>query len=450
MKKVLSFIMTLVMLMTAAPAFAEDGGTDLSGLFGLFGNGGEGTDAAEGGNGLSGLLGLLGGGNEGEEGGLLTRLGGLLGDEEGFSFSSLLAPLLEKLRGLKNFRLSEAIAAIKQKLSQSGGLLKGLLEKITGGSVAADGAGVRKGMLGGSDGDAGTEGGDAGGLLDLLGGLAGGFSGDAEAREGGDSAGLLDLLGGLAGGSAGDAETGEGGDGAGLLDLLGGLTGGSAADGEGGDAGGLLDLLGGLMGGAYDEETGELDMDKLVEEYRKSPEYQDELARKEAVKAYLNEEYSEYEQGDEQIVSVLRVYKFPEDDPNLLFGYFNLNNYAADGKDLTLVSYAGSVKLLTLGKQEDGTFKVVEAVSAANAENTDDILAGMCDAYGVPEKELMDTLIWRDWNDLFEMCEFMKEHPEYERIEYMGEMKTPEELTAICDAAFAEAEEQMLAKQNQE
>ena len=42
MKKVLSFIMTLVMLMTAAPAFAEDGGTDLSGLFGLFGNGGEG------------------------------------------------------------------------------------------------------------------------------------------------------------------------------------------------------------------------------------------------------------------------------------------------------------------------------------------------------------------------------------------------------------------------
>ena len=393
MKKVLSLILTVVMLMTVAPSFAETAaeGEDLSSLLsGLLGDSGEGQEDG----GLGSLLsGLMGDGSEGEEGsGLGSLLGGLMGSLSGeggnFNLNELLEPVLEKLRSLKGTKLSLIADALKQKL----GTLK---EKL-------------------------------GGLGSMLGDLLSG-------AEGSEGSGLSALLSGLGGGTTRSSEGGEGAD---LSALLGGLFGGEGDGTEGGEGADLSSLLGLLFGGDSGED---FDIDKFIEDYTSSPEYQDYLLQREALKAYLNEEYGEtLEKGDVQIVTSSNVINFDNDTPNVEFGYFGLANYTVDGTDLKLLNFAGNVELLTYEKQEDGTFKVVDAIVAEDGDDRDDGIQKMCDAFGVTYQDYTECAMWTDWDEIQDLCEFLSEHPEYERIEYQGEMKTPEELSAIQENMLQE------------
>ena len=416
MKKILSLILAMVMMATAVAAFAETGSEvteeDLSSLLsGLMGGSGEGADESGLGDLLSGLMGgsgegadesglgdllsgLMGGSEEGAEGsGLGSLLGGLMsklsGGEGGFNLSSILQRLLErlakKLSSLKGGKLSEIIAALKQKLSSRFG-------------------GTSRNTEGGSDMD----------LSSLLNGLLGGLAGGSE--EGGESADLSALLGLLGGGSDESGDIGE----------------------EDMNA-----LLGLLLG----EENGEdFDLDAFLEAYRASPEYQEYLARFEARNVYLIEKHADLEKGDEQVVVPVDISNFEIDDPNREFGIYTLVNFAADGKDLKEVSRCSDVLLLTYEKQEDGTFKVVNVVIAEEGEGRDASIQAMCDAYGVPIDDYNDCADDLDYHEREYFIEFLENHPEYERIEYKGELKTLDELQAIQDAYWAEIEAMMKAQ----
>ena len=378
MKKFLSLILALAMLVTIVPAVAEsktttttteasaEAGKLESLLGGLLNGSGEST---EGGDLSSLLVGLLNSNGDSKEGsGLSSLLSGLFGgsDKGGFSLSSLLKPLMNKLKNLKGTRLSLIVSALKHKLSSL--------------------------------------------VNSLFSGLLGGIS--SRSTEGGESAGLSSLLGGLLGGSTEGTEGGEGFDLSGLLGLLGGS----------------------------EEDAEDFDLDAFLEEYRQSPEYLEYVARYTAIEDYLSEEYSKsLEQGDVQIYSIHDVWNMSDDaDPNLLFGYLALSNYKADGKGLKLMNYAGNVELLTIEKQDDGSFKVVNAIVADDGTDQAESIQKMCDIFGVTYEEYADTMLWSDYDQLAMLYDYLNEHSEYETIEYMGEMLTLEELNARMDAMSAE------------
>ena len=392
MKKLLSLFLAMAMLVTIVPAFAESTtktsattSSESSGLSSLFG-GLMGSEGKEGG--LGSLLGGLMSG-EGKEGGLSSLLGGIFGKD--FNLNALLQSLIQRLRSLKGAKLTMIITALKQKLN---------------------------------------------GLVSGLSGLFGSSSRSTEGSESGESAGLSSLLGLLGGMTEGS----EGGESADLSSLLGGLLGGATEESEGIDSAELLGLLSLL--GSEDGESSEsdFDLDAFLEEYMKTPEYQDFVAKYDAIQAHLLEEYAEgLEKGDVQIFDISDISSLTaETDPNKFFAYMSLSNYKVDGKDLKMMNYAGNVELLTLEKQADGTYKVLSYVVAEDGTEQAASIQKMCDEYGVTYDNYTEAIMWNDWSDLFEMVNYMKEHPEYERMEYMGEMKTLEELSTRLDTLFDE------------
>ena len=412
MKKILSLILALCMFLAVVPAVAEtaeevpaeDGG--LGGLSELLGGlGGEGSEG-----GLSDMLGgLLGGdGSEGSEGGLGSLFGGLMGklsDLGGsLNLSGLFSTLKEKLAGLKDVDLKAIIELLKGKLVGLKSSLSGLLGGLTGGS---DGT---------TKSAEGEEVGDLSALSGLLGGLLGGSDGTTESAEG-------------------EAGASESGDLSSLSGLLGGLLGGTG-EGESTDGSGAADLIGGILGSLTGDGTDAgSSFDKLIEEYYASPEYQDSLARDEALKVYLNEEYQDLlEAGDVQIISKNVVTGSEEGDPNVRLGYYGLANYTVDGTDLKLKNFVGNTELLTYAKQDDGTFKVVDAVVADEGEKAEASIEKMLETVGLTMDDYNTSMSMNTWSGLYDMVAFLDAHPEYERIEFQGELKTRDELDALADA----------------
>ena len=252
---------------------------------------------------------------------------------------------------------------------------------------------------------------------------------------------LKQKFGGLLSGITGGAEHGEG---AGLSSLLGGFLGGTEDGTEGGrDI--LPDILSSLFSGTANvpESSGSSStqeyFDGILDELHSTPEYQEELAREDALKAYLIEEYGELlEKGDEQIAAVSAVIIVGDGEKDQELGYFSLTSYTADGKDLKQAGYAGRPELLTFTRQEDGSFRVTGAAVAEEGEKQEDSLRKICDAYGIPFDSYLPRLLWKDYDEVSVLRDFLKEHPEYERMEYRGEMKTLEELEKIQDTLFGE------------
>ena len=172
MKKILSLILAIAMLLTVIPAVAENGTEEKGGL-----------------QSLPNGLGESGGGNSGDAGSLLSGLGSLLGggNGDGTNLSAMLKNLLQKAgKDLKGINVDAIVDMLKEKL---GGLLGG----------AAKGTGETGGEP------------DLNALTSLLGGL-GESSGENKegAATGEDNGQIMALLGSLLGGSTGNGAEGGG------------------------------------------------------------------------------------------------------------------------------------------------------------------------------------------------------------------------------------------------
>ena len=140
MKKILSLILAIAMLLTVIPAVAENGTEEKGGLQSL----------------LNGL-GESGGGNSGDAGSLLSGLGSLLGggNGDGTNLSAMLKNLLQKAgKDLKGINVDAIVDMLKEKL---GGLLGGAA-KGTGETGGEPDMNALTSLLGGSTGN-GAEGG---------------------------------------------------------------------------------------------------------------------------------------------------------------------------------------------------------------------------------------------------------------------------------------------------
>ena len=379
MKKFLSLILAIAMMMTIVPALAETG-TEAGGLSSLL-------------SGLGDSSGDSSGESSGDTSSLTGLLGGLLGGGSGLDLSTLGKTLVQKLKDklgdLKGVDLDAIVSGLKDKL---GGLL--------------------------------------GGLKDKLGGLTKSGTDETTTTETGESSGdmssLTSLLGGLGESSGETGATGETSD-ADILSLLGGLLGGSEGEGEG---------------------TEDIDLESFLESFKLSEEYQEYMARYAAIQEHLNLEHAEgLSAGDEQVMSLSEIYDSNvPDNPDVIFGLFTLMNYtkSEDGKELKALNSAGTVEILTLEKQEDGTFRVLEAATARDEDFEADLKV-LCETYGTTTATYEEAKKWQIFDLVADLYSFMANHPEYEKIEFQGEMLSAEDLDKKMEQTYNELEASMAA-----
>ena len=394
MKKLLSLILAIAMMMTIVPALAETG-TEAGGLSSLL-------------SGLGDSSGESSGDSSGDTSSLTGLLGGLLGGGSGLDLSALGKTLVQKLKdklgNLKGVDLDAIVSGLKDKL---GGLTKSGAEETT-------------------TTETGDSSGDMSSLTSLLGGL-GESSGETGATGETSDAGILSLLGGLLGGETGTTgETGSASDLEALM-MLGSLLGGSEGEGEG---------------------TEDIDLDSFLESFKLSEEYQEYMARYAAIQEHLNLEHAEgLPAGDEQVMSLSEIYDSNvPDNPDVIFGLFTLMNYkkSEDGKELKALNSAGSVEILTLEKQEDGTFRVLEAATARDEDFEADLKV-LCETYGTTTASYEEAKKWQIFDLVADLYSFMAGHPEYKKIEFQGEMLSAEDLDKMMEQTYNELEASVAA-----
>ena len=375
MKKFLSLILAIAMMMTIVPALAETG-TEAGGLSSLL-------------SGLGDSSGESSGESSGDTSSLTGLLGGLLGGGSGLDLSTLGKTLVQKLKDklgdLKGVDLDAIVSGLKDKL---------------------------------------------GGLKDKLGGLTKSGTEETTTTETGESSGdmssLTSLLSGLGESSGETGATGETSD-ADILSLLGGLLGGSEGEGEG---------------------TEDIDLESFLESFKLSEEYQEYVARYAAIQEHLNLEHAEgLPAGDEQVMSLSELYDSNvPDNPDVVFGLFTLMNYtkSEDGKELKALNSAGTVEILTLEKQEDGTFRVLEAATARDEDFEADLKV-LCETYGTTTATYEEAKKWQIFDLVADLYSFMANHPEYEKIEFQGEMLSAEDLDKKMEQTYNELEASVAA-----
>ena len=202
-----------------------------------------------------------------------------------------------------------------------------------------------------------------------------------------------------------------------------------------------------VMGLITDEE-GNIDLSTVLSligmfsgESSEGSTYMEEMNnRNETIHAYTIDRFKDtLEPGDVQVIGMLSILN--EDfDTHKTIAWISLANYTVEGSDLKLKNYASSVEYLEFEVDENLNFTVSEAVPAEEGENYSASVDALCERLGVSREKFDHDFnrIEIEWEETYQMMDLMEQHPEYERIEYQGEMKTADEIAAINETLMDE------------
>ena len=193
------------------------------------------------------------------------------------------------------------------------------------------------------------------------------------------------------------------------------------------DADTVTNLIGMLFGSGF----GTKESKESGENYSDTEEYQSYLAWNDAIDSFLIEHYSEGQESADVLIP--HSYLIGNDEGTIpdtfVLGGFGIEAFTADGTDLKMKYAAKDVLLLTLEQDEaTGVYKVVDCIQAEDGEKYADSVADMCAKYGVALDNFNASIAYRDWCDLMDLTMYLEEHPEVQRIEVQGELKTKEEI----------------------
>ena len=193
----------------------------------------------------------------------------------------------------------------------------------------------------------------------------------------------------------------------------------------------LKDIAGGLFGaltgrfGSGDIDFSELDA--LMEKYEALAAAEDDFI------LAVNSEIMET--GDVQLLS---TYPLGNNDDDLAgeevktLTYASVTNYTEDGTVLRIQSGGDSPILFTLvWNEESGTYTVKDAKETTEGEEFTASLQAMCDEVGADFNEALLDIEYAKAFHIGDMAEFLKDHPEYDGMEFQGEIKTADELEQI-------------------
>ena len=172
------------------------------------------------------------------------------------------------------------------------------------------------------------------------------------------------------------------------------------------------------------------------------------LRNREAVlQQYIIDEYKDaLEPGDVQMVCYTSISN-EDEDLRYVLGFFSLSNYTAEGKDLKLKNYMGNVEYLVFDMDEEFNFTLAEACQAEEGDEYSSSIDALCEKLHVSREDFdfANSALERDWEEATRMMYFLENHPEYERIEYYGELKTYDEMVQISDDLFGKIMEESFA-----
>ena len=244
-----------------------------------------------------------------------------------------------------------------------------------------------------------------------------------------------------------------------IADILYGIAGEKAASYLHGLIDGLFagdGLLSGLLS-SFVGDDGSLDFSNLGKMIEEVGQVYDQDALAIAVKdAILKANEDNYAPSEVSIPYYIDCATYtPETDENLvnILGDFWQENYDVEDGNLKFASGGEFVGVMTLEKQEDGTYVCKEIRLAAEGEDQAADLEAFCKEMGISTDDYFASVSLKDLVSLFEISEYIKDHPEYEKIEYLGELKSYDELatsyeTALKDlltVVFSEMSEEDLA-----
>ena len=187
--------------------------------------------------------------------------------------------------------------------------------------------------------------------------------------------------------------------------------------------------LGNLVG-ETDEGTGEEDWEAILAELMIPYEKVDA-----AIYDYVAERNAEFmDAGDVQVFSKKTGYM---DDPELdevrVLADITQVNFAIDGEQMNMVSAATDTMLLTLTKEEDGSYTVIDEKHTEDGEGYSASLEALCEEVGIPADEFYASTVMGAYNDAEALAKYLNEHPEIKTAEFQGEQLTAQELQALSD-----------------
>ena len=196
---------------------------------------------------------------------------------------------------------------------------------------------------------------------------------------------------------------------------------------------GLGDLVGELAGALTGSgDLGGYDLDYYFARFD---------AMKAAVKEYALEKSGEtMETGDAQIVSTVFAYEDDDMGDELrALPVVDQSNFTADGTDLLFLNGYTVPILFTLNwDEENSCYTVADAKETADGEEFAASLQEMCDEVGCSFDECLEDIELVKIFHLGDMRDYLNEHPEYERIELEGELRTADELDQIYSDRLTE------------
>ncbi len=155
---------------------------------------------------------------------------------------------------------------------------------------------------------------------------------------------------------------------------------------------------------------------------------------KAAVDAYYLAKYQdEIAEGDVPIVFDTGVIN-SDIGPTKTIVYLRLVVYTPDGADLKQKFFADSEELLTFDEDEELNFTLAEAIAAEPGDDLEANITALCEQMGITYDAFYVYYdpVEIDWGWTYHLEEFLEANPQYERIEYEGELKTLDEIMQIC------------------
>ena len=170
-----------------------------------------------------------------------------------------------------------------------------------------------------------------------------------------------------------------------------------------------------------------------------------------AMKEYVFDRNAAFlESGDVQIFSKKTAYTDDIDQNEIrVLAEFSQDNFMIEDDQMKYLCGCAEPMLLTLVREADGSYSVTDAEFTEDGEGFDASLEVLCDEVGISTDDYYSFVVFDAYNDADAVAEYLEEHPEISAAEYMGEMKTAEELRAMSDAYvdsfFGDTEEEASA-----
>ncbi|MCR5371100.1 MAG: hypothetical protein K6E83_10360 [Clostridium sp.] len=181
-------------------------------------------------------------------------------------------------------------------------------------------------------------------------------------------------------------------------------------------------------GGTGDDYWDDAELDRIIGVMNDVRDTQNEY-----VKAY---NAGRMAAGDVQIISNDNIYQGDLDTAEIVsLNCVIQNNYVRDSENrLWLAGTGENVVLFRQRNAGDGSYPVTEARFAEGGDGFETSLRAMCAEVDMPYDECLESIEISRVLVLYDLQQYLVEHPDIKGIEYEGAIRTYEELDAIWDA----------------